>query len=59
MLHCRIRLIVGLVVWLSAMVGYAAPKPEVAGYVTRVRGEGVSEAATCWQRLSLGRGFSW
>ncbi|MDS4029237.1 MAG: FecR family protein [Candidatus Contendobacter sp.] len=55
MLHCRIRLIVGLVVWLFAVVGYAAPKPEVAGYVTRVRGEVVSEAATGRQTLALGR----
>lgn len=55
MLRYQIRLIVGLVIWLFAVMGYAVPKPEVAGYVTRVRGEVVSEAATGRQPLALGR----
>ncbi|MDG4598249.1 MAG: FecR family protein [Candidatus Contendobacter sp.] len=55
MLRCKIRLIAGLVIWLFAAVGYAAPQTEVAGYVTRVRGEVVSEAATGRQPLALGR----
>ncbi|MFO1421373.1 MAG: FecR family protein [Candidatus Competibacteraceae bacterium] len=55
MLRCKIRLIAGLVIWLFAVVGYAAPKAEVAGYVTRVRGEVVCEAATGRQPLALGR----
>ena len=54
MSRCKIWWIAGIVGWLFAAVGYAAPKTEVAGYVTRVRGEVVSEAATGRQMLALG-----
>ncbi len=43
-----------IVGWLITAVGYAEPAAGVAGYVTRVRGEVVSETAAGRQSLALG-----
>lgn len=43
-----------IVGWLFAAGGYGAPKMEVAGYVTRVRGEVVSETTAGRRPLALG-----
>ena len=47
-----VALVIGL--WLSVMAGRAQAEPQVAGYVTRVRGEVVVEAAAGRQSLALG-----
>ena len=40
--------------WLLIIAGVAQAEPQIAGYVTRVRGEVVVEAATGRQALALG-----
>ena len=40
--------------WLLIMAGLAQAEPQIAGYVTRVRGEVVAETATGRQPLALG-----
>ncbi|MFZ1640533.1 MAG: FecR family protein [Candidatus Contendobacter sp.] len=54
MLRYGALLIAFIAGWLFTAVGYAESPAGVAGYVTRVRGEVVSEAAAGRQKLVLG-----